>query len=180
MRVHAKHLHRLAGHIEASERAWLIIRSDMKDYILKENEQPIFRWSILNTGNTIAQLTATQTVYELVPRAFVDELPQEPDYSLAITLNNLPLPPRDSIGYTANLIEPPKSSALEQLDQGTINTIRIGQLVLLAYGYITYLDAFGNKRESRFCERYVWPSEGIANAGFRPLTDAPAAYTKYT
>lgn len=170
-----------ANHMVSSDRAWLIIRPEMKDYIPSDYEkQPAIKWSVRNAGNTIAQLVSTACVYQLISVAYLKELPSEPDYSLPIELADFPLPPKDSIGFTTNLIEPPRSEAVDLLDHETVNTIQLGLLVLMAYGFVRYMDAYGNLRESRFCERYYWPKEGAQYLGFRPMFDAPRAYTQYT
>ena len=163
-----------------AERAWLVIGPAARDYVPRENEEPRFKWSIRNCGNTPAQITETSCMYEIVERVSLLNLPGQPDYPVAIVLKGLLLPPGDSIGHTANLIEPPRSSAVERFDKSTINILKMNMFTLRAYGYVRYIDAFGKNRESRFCQYYIWPEEGVPNPGFRPLLDAPPAYTKCT
>lgn len=169
-----------AHHTVTSERAWLIIKSDMEGYRPTEGEKPVFRWSIRNTGQTVARAIETVCVYEFVTTEFLEKLPAEPDYSLPIELNGLPVPPGDFLHYAVNLIQPPQSSAMEALSHGDVAVIRLRSHWLIAYGRVKYFDAFGNERESRFCERYIWPEDGKINTGFQPFLDVPRAYAKYS
>lgn len=171
---------RQADHLVISERAWLVIGSAMQDYRPTESIDPRFDWSILNTGKTPARITETQCTYEMVYRKELYNLPSEPPYTVPIELRGYLLPPGDLIKHSVYLMEPPHSTRKEELEQGDVNTIRMGLYSLRVYGYVKYVDAFGKKRESRFCEHYVWPNDGVLNTGFRPLLGIPAAYTKHT
>lgn len=168
-----------ANHMVASERAWIIAHSAMERYRPNEVEKPIFYWAITNTGKTVARLIEAQCVYQLLLVEQLQALPVEPTYHLPTQFNRMPLPPSDSMSQSANLIHPPQSSALDQIGED-VKVIRMGLFVLLAYGYVRYLDVFGNERESRFIEKYIWPNEEVRNSGFQPYFDAPPAYSQHT
>jgi hypothetical protein len=171
---------RQTDHMVASERAWLIAKSAMDEYRPYEEDKPVFYWSIINKGKTAARLIETQCVYEILNIEQLDALSPVPVYHLPTQFNRMPLLPEDSIIQSANLIHLPQSSALDRFEDGDLKVVQIGLLFLLAYGYVKYLDAFGNERESRFIEKYIWPSPGVRSHGFKPYLDAPSEYTKCT
>jgi hypothetical protein len=166
-------------HMVASERAWIVAHSTMEGYRPSEVEKPVFYWAIKNTGKTAARLIEAQCVYELLNVEQLQALPEEPVYHLPTEFNGMPLSPGGSMSRSANLIQPPHSSALDQLSD-EVKVIRIRLSFLLAYGYVRYLDVFGNARESRFIEKYIWLNEEVRGCGFQPYLDAPPEYTKCT
>jgi hypothetical protein len=173
-------LRKQTNHIVTSERAWLIAKSMMDDYQFSPTNEAIFQWKITNTGKTPARIVETSCSYEIVETKVLDQLPAVLDYPTPIELKGMLLGPGDYLARSVYLIAPPKTFRIERLDQGHINDIRLKLHTLRAYGYVKYLDAFDQERESRFCEYYVWPYETVQHTGFQPMLDAPAEYTKCT
>jgi hypothetical protein len=163
-----------------AERAWLVIGSGMGNYQPTWGvDSPKFSWRILNAGNTPAQIFETQCKYELVSSVDLYNLPPDPEYPLPIEMSGHLLAPHNEIVYSVPLIEFPNTQPID-LPHETVNAIKEGLAHLRAYGYVKYRDAFGENRESRFCERYVWYGTAEDGAEFRPLIGVPPAYTKCT
>ena len=167
----------------ASERAWLVIRSSMKDYVPSVTGNFDFRWRIENTGHTPAQIIETQCQYELVQTSELYSLPPIPAYPQPISLEGFLLAPGEVEEYKTGL----RDDRGEWINNGVLDAtdIRVVQMdmySLRAYGYVKSTDVFGTARESRFCEYYVWPLPGRPSqaTGFRPLIGVSPEYTKCT
>ena len=87
-----------------------------------------------------------------------------------ITLGALLLTPEDFFYLTTPEI---------MLTEIQYTAIRDDKLFLYCYGFARYEDAFGTKRESRFCQYYL-VSDEIKAEGFQRCIDAPSRYHEAT
>jgi hypothetical protein len=173
-----------AAHMIVSERAWLIIRSSMVDYVPKHfDDQWRFWWVIENTGDTPARIIETQCLYEIVECTELLNFPNVLKYPEPIKLNGFLVPPGGKVDYDT-FIRAPDGRAIKpsEMDVDVIEAIEREHRHLRVYGYVRYLDVFNKKRESRFCEYYVWPFKTRPEraTGFRPLIGAPPESTECT
>jgi hypothetical protein len=155
-----------------SERAWILGTPSLKDKLRVGAPYTgfVFIWSFKNVGRTPARLVETDAVSWRV--ADVKTIPETPKYEgKPVPLNNFLLVPNDSIGF-GGLIEP----FGDELTREEIDGITGMKLTLIAYGYVTYLDQFGQKHTTRFCHTYM--VGGPDSEGFRPYWSAPPAYTE--
>ena len=168
---------------ERSQRAWLFIRSAMKDYEPSiADKQLRFWWAIENRGKMPAQILETQCSYELLDsEALYPPAKSIPPYFDPIKWGGFLIAPKENQkSYTmlqrnGNAVTPP-------LLQEDIDKIGEGTLHLRAYGHVKYIDGLGAERESRFIEYYVWPlpERPLDPTGFRPLINDAPEYTKCT
>ncbi|WP_263350091.1 hypothetical protein [Acidicapsa acidisoli] len=167
-----------------SERAWLVIRSSMEGFSPNEGDPLSYWWIVENKGSTSARIIETQCIYEVVTKGDPSELSRTPTYPEPIVLNGFLLPPGASADYSTFLRSASDGHIIAkgELDADVLKSIMIGHSHLRAYGYVAYLDAFGKRHESRYCEHYVWPTSTRPSraAGFRPLLSIPPDYTKHT
>jgi hypothetical protein len=163
-----------------SERAWLSIRSSMDGYRPYAEDVFVYKWRIENRGNTPARLIETQCRYELVRHTALTNLAPVPIYPAPISLCGFLLPPGEAAQYKTGLTSEANGESIERLEEADIKTIMMGMYYLRVYGYVQYLDAFENVRESRFCEHYIWPSDARKESGFRPLLGISPEYTRHT
>jgi hypothetical protein len=168
----------------ASERAWVVVRSSMKEYIPSTDDNYEYWWSIENTGHTQAQIIETQCLYELVYASELYNLPPIPKYPEPIKLEGFLLAPGRIEEYKTGLRAANNGQWVKRgdLDTTDISVVLMEMYHLRAYGYVRYIDTFGTTRESRFCEYYVWPlpERPPRATGFRPLIGIPPEYTKCT
>lgn len=85
-------------------------------------------------------------------------------------LNKLLLVPNDSWGTTWMIEGDPLSP--EEVDAVKTGT----DLMMISYGYIKYLDIFGNEHTTRFCQKY-WVDPRTKEEMFSPYIEAPSSYT---
>jgi hypothetical protein len=169
-----------ADHMITSDRAWLVIKSAMPGYEPRSyGDKFEFWWTVKNTGDTPALNIVTQCRYELVHGRHLTDLAAEPNYPLPIDQSGAPIPPGDSMEFMTFLTWE-GGGVVNHLDDTEINTIKLELNHLRVYGYVKYRDVFGNERESRFCEKFVWPLETRRASGFRRLLGIPEAYTRHT
>lgn len=173
-------LKQIEAHATA-ERAWLVIRSSMPErWVPNTGIKFEFWWAVRNTGNTPARILETQCRFFMVRAETLYSLPTTPRYLNPISPAGYLLAPGDAQGYST-FLENESGHPVVDMDQTDVNTIRMGLYFLCAYGYVLYLDAFDRRRESRFCEYYVWSDDRQARLhGFQPLIGAPSEYTKCT
>jgi hypothetical protein len=87
-----------------------------------------------------------------------------------MSLNKLLLVPTDSLGLTW-MIEGDALSAAE------VESIKdLGQITMISYGYIKYLDIFGKEHTTRFCQEF-WFNRENKEELFLPKIDALSSYT---
>ena len=86
-----------------SERAWVLIGSDMDTFSLVEDSEPCFKWFIKNSGRSPARIIETQCVYELVHRSKLGTFPLTPPSDDPIYLNELMIVPNDSMPFSMRL-----------------------------------------------------------------------------
>lgn len=165
----------------AAGRAWVIIRSSMEGYIPFSNSPLEYWWEIENVSNIPAQILETQCRYELVRHESLYLLPAIPIYPKPIDLTGFLLPPKGTEDFMTFCNNESGQVISDFPDQTEVNTIKMGLYFLRAYGYVRYRDGFGNERESRFCDFYVWPQDKRPRVkGFRPLIGIPPEYNKCT
>jgi hypothetical protein len=51
-----------------------------------------------------------------------------------------------------------------------------GETTLISYGYVKYLDAFGEEHTTRFCQEF-WFDKRSKEGHFMPRIKVPASYT---
>jgi hypothetical protein len=51
-----------------------------------------------------------------------------------------------------------------------------GKITLISYGYVKYLDAFGEEHTTRFCQEF-WFDKESKKGHFMPRIEVPASYT---
>lgn len=161
------------------ERAWLVVRSSMprqwKPYASIAFE---FWWAVKNTGNTPARILETQSRFLMIHSSNLYKLPATPRYLQPISMGGYLLAPGDTREYST-FLENEAGHPVPDVDPTDLNTIKMGLCYLCAYGYVGYVDALEQRRESRFCEYYVWTGDSQARLrGFQPLIGAPPEYTK--
>jgi hypothetical protein len=165
----------------AAERAWVVIHSAMKGYTPQLNDRLQYWWEIRNTGNTPAQIIQTQCKYELVAAENMLALSDVPVYPKPIECGGHLLAPNDTWDFMTFCTDHLGKMILRLQPQGEVQAIEEGLTVLRVYGYVKYLDAFGEERESRFAEYFAWPQKGQPRIdGFRKLIGAPSEYIKCT
>jgi hypothetical protein len=174
-----------ANYLEASERAWLVMRSSMGSYTPgQDGDKWMYWWEIENTGHTPARIIETQCVYEIVEWHNLLIFPAVPKYPEPIEVKGFLLPPGGKSDYNTFLRQQTDGRIVKphEMESGVIHMIEMEGMFLRAYGYVKYLDAFGKARESRFCDYYVWPLKNKPHrvTGFRPFIGAPAEYTECT
>lgn len=125
----------------------------------------------------LARLIETQCRYEVVRHSALTDLREVPIYPAPIQLCGFLLPPGGTAHYKTLLTDEKTGRSIERLDEGEIRTIVAGSYHLRVYGYVKYLDAFENLRESRFCEHYIWPLPDHKESGSRPLLVSAARST---
>jgi hypothetical protein len=178
MRKHAEHFEKLAGathkqanHMVASERAWIIVSTSFPHGIEDGSQSKILRvkWAMKNVGKTPARLLEFDAVASRADLGVT--FPDPPRYSGSPrNLNRLLLVPNDSFGWTW-MIEG------DALTPEEIQEVEIGaKLMIISYGYIKYLDDFGNAHTTRFCQRYAVNAK-TREARFESHTEAPTSYT---
>jgi hypothetical protein len=166
---------------ERGQRAWLIIRSAMKDYEPSTADKQLrFYWSIKNCGRLPAQILTTQCKYELIDGGLL--YPPEksrPDDPLPIDMGGYLIAPKETQKYYT-MLWTNDTVVIPPLSGENINKIREGSLHLRVYGYVKYIDGLGAERESRFIENYIWPELGLPrhSVGFRRMIGAPQDYIK--
>lgn len=164
-----------------AERAWVIIRSSMNWGYIPFVSFPLkYWWEIENVSNTPAQILETQCRYELIRHERLYTLPEVPVYPEPIDFAGRLLPPKGKEDFTTFCNDEVGQIIKDPPDQTEINSIKNGLCFLRAYGYVRYRDGFGNERESRFCDYYVWPQDERRGSGFRPLIGIPSAYNECT
>jgi hypothetical protein len=163
------------------QRAWLVIRSAMKDYEPKTDLQFRFWWTIENRGRLTARILETQCRYELVEDDPTCNLPPAPAYPSPIHLDGFLIPPEEIQEYFTNLHRTDGKIVVPPLPMGDLDRIKDGTLHLRVYGYVKYIDGLEEERESRFIEYYAVSSDSrVRGGGFRSLLGAPHEYTKCT
>lgn len=166
-----------AESIKYSERAWVQAGPDMPEFKLDNltalDVIAVFNWSITNTGRTPARILEIAARYRLIQS--LERIPPVPEYEG--DLEKIPL-------YEMLLIPQGRYWSFQPLEPSNltpdqITAIRNGQRTLFAYGYVVYLDVFGDRHETRFCWYYCVPQGGMVSfikEGWRPYLQAPAAY----
>jgi hypothetical protein len=86
-------------------------------------------------------------------------------------MNNFLVVPNDSIPV-AWLVEDGEEFTLDDIE-----AIKDGvRLALVAHGFVTYLDTFGDQHTTRACHTYIRREEG--KEGFEPYVFAPPEYSR--
>jgi hypothetical protein len=166
---------------ERGQRAWLVIRSAMKDCEPLADPQLRFWWTIENRGNLVGQIIETQCRYELVEYDPARDLPPSPIYPAPILLARFLIPPEKPQEYFAGLYGEDGRIVVPPLPIEDIGRINGGTLHLRVYGYVKYIDGLEKERESRFIEYYaVSSNSSVRGAGFRPLLGVSYEYTRCT
>ena len=166
--------------IKLSERAWIQAGPDMSGFKLEnlDNRVAVFNWYMSNTGRTPAKLVEIAARYRLIQS--LKDIPEEPEWDG--DLEKIPL-------YEMHLIPNERYWSYQVLEPSSILTpdeltaIGRNERFLVAYGYVNYLDVFGDPHETWFCYSYYVPQGGMvtyAKAQWRPYLQAPAAYKKTT
>jgi hypothetical protein len=168
-----------ANHMVTSERAWLVIEAAMGDFKPAADVDMTFRWSIRNGGKTPAEIVGTQCVYQMLLSEELTSLPDEPVFPASVEAQGLLLVPGGSIDFSVYLLDF-NGKMVHRLGKHERDCVWMGVFYLRAYGYVKYLDTFGNERESRFCQYYVSPDKSETNHGFQHLLGVPAAYRQHT
>ena len=178
MGVHAGHLNNLAtaakNNAEAaslnaesvmnSERAWLVMQPDT----FKLEPSRKFDWVIKNVGKTTARIVETNmrcrkcTSLEKI-------LADPPEYKDPICAHGIPIAPGDSAQFWSYIEAQPRDS--DGMTAQDVAEIQSGKAELVAYGFVKYLDSFGEEHESRFCYYYA-----LFWSAFRMNFHAPASY----
>jgi hypothetical protein len=158
--------------VTRSERAWILVKPDLPDKLRLDDPDVFltFTWSIKNVGRTPARLVETYATALRVKD--IKAILPSPEYQAKPQpMNNFLLVPNDSVGL-AWLVEPlGEPFTLEE-----INDIKRHKLTLLAYGFVRYLDIFGNEHTTRFCHRYMVRDSG--GEGFEAYFGAPPEYNR--
>jgi hypothetical protein len=131
-------------------------------------------WAIKNVGNTPAKLLETKARFCVVDASSDEDIPVIPDYGAPVMLNDRFLAPQDSIGYFAKW-ETWRDGEFVPFEFPADNRL----WAILAFGYVKYVDAFGEVRESRSCDVSMIGLNKIAD-GYHPNPLAPAAYNRCT
>jgi hypothetical protein len=171
-----------AESIKRSERAWIQAGPDMPEFKIENLAPPggaiaVFNWSITNTGRTPARLLEIAARYRLIKS--LNRISDVPEYNG--DLEKIPL-------YENLLIPSERAWSFQPLEPSVlspdeITAIKKGDRTLFAYGYVNYLDVFGDRHETGFCYCYLVPQGGMvsfAKEGWRPYLQAPPAYKKAT
>jgi hypothetical protein len=155
-------------HVVNSERAWVVLTPDPQ-FTLRDGVHKL-DWKIWNRGKSIARIIEANIFTEKKTPGYeyrsFDEVKRlmEP-----IKFYNVPLPPDSSTDAWCQMFD------VEGLDATALEEIKNHGRELLAYGYVRYIDAFENERESRFAF-YFAP---VFN-GFRIDLRAPEEYHRCT
>ena len=126
--------------------------------------------TIKNYGKTPAWVTALGLKRHLVENG--QALPDEPNYKNKDEEQVQPrgeviLPPGESIQQVVRLLPP------------QVADVRTKKLTLYVYGYIRYRDAFGQRRQTKFCHEYRVPiGMDLRPEGF--YEGGPPSYTSQT
>jgi hypothetical protein len=162
---------RQAKHIVTSERAWVIVSTSFPHGIEDGRQSTVLRvnWAMKNVGKTPARLLEFDAAALRADLGAV--FPDPPHYyDSPRQLNRLLLVPNDSFGLTW-MIEG------DALTPEEVKEVETGaKLMIISYGYIKYLDDFGDEHTTRFCQRYSVNSQ-TKEKGFLPYTEAPRSYT---
>jgi hypothetical protein len=137
-----------ADFIVNTERAWVlpIISRPTGDYAVKEHEINQFgerlspleiKFDFKNFGKTPAVITTWRILFVAIKE--IGDLPPQPDYGI-------PAPPQNSI------MLPQEESFTDKQRIRILPNDPSGEsaMILYAYGFIRYLDIFGQSRETRF------------------------------
>jgi hypothetical protein len=155
-------------HLVSNERAWVILTPDPQ-FVLKAGLHKL-DWKIWNRGKSIARIVDANIFTEKTTPGFqyrpFDEVKRlmEP-----IKFHNVPIPPDLSADAWCQMFD------VDGLDDSAFDEIKNRGRELLAYGYVRYMDAFENERESRF----VFYFAPVFN-GFRIDLRAPEEYHRCT
>jgi hypothetical protein len=170
------------------ERAWVVINQVNPPLVLIPQPDPgplitmWFAFVFKNCGRTIARITDVRIRFHTVTA--IEGLPQIPDYREHARA----LPKDASFG---RIVAPNQDFELATVFEsnggiptdGQIRAIRKGELVLLVYGCVKYLDFTNEPRESQFCYLFKVPS-GLVWQGIddkeRWETGGPQGYNRYT
>ena len=141
---------------------------------LPPNPNNDLNWFFINTGRTPARVLETAARYRLVES--LNRVSKEPEWKEKLPYYEKLLIPNERI-LSFQPLEP------SHLTPEEITAIRKGERTLFAYGYVSYLDVFGDCHETRFCYVYFVPQGdqvSIVKATWTPHLAAPAAYSKAT
>jgi hypothetical protein len=144
-----------------SERAWLLISPDSFTLVTSNR----FDWVIKNVGKTTARITEANVRCRTCV-GMEKLLGQSPDYGMPIPVYETPVAPdpfETQDGRTSGLTA------------DDLEGIRNKGVDLVAYGYVKYIDAFGESHETRFCSYYA-----VFRQDFRINLLAPADYHRCT
>jgi hypothetical protein len=165
-------VYRQTKSLRTIERAWIIGVPE-----LGKLEKPSERGDLItlpvafkNVGKTPAKII--EAGVSLKTTDTFENISPQPTFrsSERITLGALLLTPQDFFYLTTPKI---------MLTQIQYNAIRDRKLFLYCYGFARYEDAFGTKRESKFCQYYL-VSDEIKAEGFQRCLDAPSRYHEAT
>lgn len=164
-----------ADALMSSERAWMIGKPNMRKFERAPEPLELFMYvcNFKNIGRTPARII--QTGLALRKTKSLKDIPPEPGYEKGeiFSYNEILIVPRDSFANTT-------VSQITKQDYLALKPSGIG-LAIYAYGFVNYLDVFGNCHETCFCHYYYIPGPLEPQIeGFRLLVDAPPAYNKAT
>jgi len=164
-----------------SERAWVVVRAIQMELIPITNgairPYNTFRHTLVNKGKTVAKLMEFNAETRLLERD--GELPDIPAYE--------PLPVH-GLGFAHGRVLVPEdpinmlSIGLDdRIDTNAFERIQVGDLILYAYGFITYFDFSEKQRKIQFCYRYLpaGPEDYDSNRLYW-IVDGPPAYNTHT
>jgi len=167
-----------AESIKRSERAWIQAGLDMPKLKLENlasaSPNNDLNWFFINAGRTPARVLEIAARYRLIE--CLNRIPKEPEWKEKLPYCEKLLLPDERI-LSFQPLEP------SHLTPEEITAIRTGERTLFAYGFVSYLDVFGDRHETRFCYLYFVPQGDmvtIVRETWVPHIAAPAAYSKAT
>jgi hypothetical protein len=154
-----------------AERAWITTEHDINEFTVNGNF--IYPINLKNFGQSPARVIRAGASMKKIDS--LSHIPPQPTYEPheILSFNHMLVVPQDHFYLTTELGMTAAEHALLANNPPT--------LFLYAHGFVEYVDAFGIKRETRFCLRYFvsGPNEPTMK-GFQRYSQAPSYYNEAT
>jgi hypothetical protein len=154
------------------ERPWIVMLpsgAGVEPYIHVVGKPPeptlTFTISLSNAGKSPAWLTGG---YSKVYRIKLSDLPSIPDYGKIPPYTRTPAVPGREWKETLRI----------DLSAAEYDAFLARTLDIVLFGFVSYVDAFDEKHESRFCVLYEPPA--VRSLSLRSSFGGPEAYNRYT
>jgi hypothetical protein len=165
-------IYRQTGVFRRAERAWMVGKSEITPF--KVNEKVFYPATFTNVGKSPAKVIEAGVSLKKI--GSLSHISLQPKYepNEVLSFNEMLVAPTDSFDLTAPEI------GMTESEYKSLN-LSPPTLFLYAHGFVKYVDAFGVKHETRFCESYyISGSTGPTVEGFQRYLMAPREYNKAT